>query len=214
MDIEKYCYKIKMTPLFEKMSDRVLKDALARADKKTYQPGQNIDTLECLAFMAKGSANVYSADSRRRLLLRRIRSGEVFGAAGLFLSGNCFSHIYSKGISRVLLFDISTVEYMLQNDSEFMYGYLRFLSGRICYLNQKITCLTAGSTERKLAMFIDSFGQDQLKFPVNLTAISDMLDIGRASLYRALDKMAQDGCIARDGNSITVLDRKKMLEKY
>ena len=214
MEIEKYCDKIKQTPLFKKISDSVLKAALLNAQEKTFQPGQQIDVSESLAYVLKGGASVYSADSRRRLLLRRIKSGEVFGAAGLFVNDNCFSRVFSKGISRILFFDAENVRYMLENDSDFMYGYLEFLSGRICYLNKKIACLTAGSTERKLAMFIDSFGQERIELPVNLTAVSDMLDIGRASLYRALDKMAQDGCIARDGSSITVLDRKNMLDKY
>ena len=124
------------------------------------------------------------------------------------------SRVFSKGESKVLFFDEETVRYMLENDSSFMYGYISFLSGRIGYLNKKITYLTAGTAERKLALFLDSFGEDRLRLPVNLTSVSDMLGIGRASLYRALDRMVSDGCILRDGNDITILNRQNIIERY
>lgn len=211
---EKCCTEIKSSPLFEGISDGVLKKALESAQVRAFQPCDEIDVDGSLAFVLSGSVNAYSADSRRRLLLRRINTGEVFGAAGLFSKDGCAGRIYSKGVSKIIFFDMDTVKYMLEKDSAFMYGYISFLSGRIGYLNNKITYLTAGSAERKLALFLDSFAGDRLRLPVNLTAVSDMLDIGRASLYRALDRMAADRCIEREGNNITILDRKNMLENY
>jgi DNA-binding FadR family transcriptional regulator len=47
-----------------------------------------------------------------------------------------------------------------------------------------------------------------------MSALSEMLDVGRASLYRALAKLEGDSLILRDGKTITVLDRDAMLSKY
>ena len=214
MEIEKYCSELRKSPLFRQASEATLKCALEQSELFVYRTGEEIKIQGHLAFLLSGSACVYSTDRRRQLLLRRIKSGEVFGVAGLFSGDNPISLVYSKGISQILFFDERTVRYMLESDSAFMYGYISFLNGRISYLNKKITHLTAGSAERKLAVFLDSFGDDRLELPVNLSAASDMLNIGRASLYRALDRMAADGCIERNGNNITILDRKMMLEKY
>ena len=41
-----------------------------------------------------------------------------------------------------------------------------------------------------------------------------MLDIGRASLYRALDKLEAEGFIRRAGREITVVSQDAILQKY
>lgn len=214
VDMEKYLEKVKSAPLFSGISDEVLSNALKDAQIRAYRSGEQIDIGGYLIFILSGSVNVYSVDDRRRMLLRRIDSGGVSGVAGVFSGGSPSSVIFAKGACEIIFFGAETVNMMLEADRSFMRGFISFLSGRVNYLNKKITYLTAGSAERKLALFLDSFGADRLSLPVNLSAVSDMLDIGRASLYRALDRMAEDGCIDRDGCKITILDRKNMLEKY
>ena len=102
-----------------------------------------------------------------------------------------------------------------------MYNYLSFLSNRICYLNKKIVCLTAGSSERRLAYYLDSAlseaedrGELTDSITVQMNTLCDMLNLGRASLYRAADKLSEDGFIMREGKTIRVLDRSGMLAKY
>ena len=52
-------------------------------------------------------------------------------------------------------------------------------------------------------------------FPTgSLTALAKALDIGRASLYRALDKLENEGTILRDGRRITVLSTDDLLKQY
>ena len=41
-----------------------------------------------------------------------------------------------------------------------------------------------------------------------------MLDIGRATLYRAFDKMIEDGLIVKTGKTIYVPDRNKLIDFY
>ena len=45
-------------------------------------------------------------------------------------------------------------------------------------------------------------------------ALALMLDIGRASLYRAVDTLVSDGFIVKDGKSFILSDREKMLKNY
>ena len=96
---------------------------------------------------------------------------------------------------------------LLEQDKSFLYHYLGFLSGRICYLNRKIRYLTAGSAERRLALYLSSFQKDTVELDASLSSLSELLDIGRASLYRAFDSLQSDGIITRDGDRITVLSR-------
>ena len=41
-----------------------------------------------------------------------------------------------------------------------------------------------------------------------------MLNIGRASLYRAFDKFIADGFISKNGKEITLLDRDALMTNY
>jgi DNA-binding PadR family transcriptional regulator len=41
-----------------------------------------------------------------------------------------------------------------------------------------------------------------------------MLDIGRASLYRVLDKLESDGFIERKNKTIILKNEKEMLNRY
>lgn len=212
MDIEKLYAKISEQPLFVGGSERVIKDALEKAQYLKVKSGQPADICNAMVYIISGSVCVYSADDRRRLLLRKIDCGGVFGVAALF-SGDVVSRVYAKGDTLLAVFSAESVRQMLERDKTLMYNYIAFLSDRISYLNRKITYLTAGSAERKLAVFLDTASGDSVSLPVNFTLLSDMLDIGRASLYRALEKLEGDGCILRCGNEIKILDRL-MLQNY
>lgn len=179
-----------------------------------YHSGDEIDICSKIAFVAEGSVYVYSIDDKRKLLLRKIEAGEIFGVAGLFSKCNKMSKCFSKGNSEILFFDKTSVGKLLENDTEIMYNYISFLSGRINYLNKKITYLTAGTAERKLAVYLAGFDSENVSIKISYSALSDMLDIGRASLYRAFDRFVSDGCIIREGNNITILNKAMMLEKY
>jgi len=106
---------------------------------------------------------------------------------------------------------------LLQKDRAFRMNYIRFLSERICFLNTKIACFTAGSPERKLASFLLSGcpdGSDRYSLIINANSLSEMLNVGRASLYRAFEKMEADGLITKDGKQITVPDKNILKQHF
>ena len=70
------------------------------------------------------------------------------------------------------------------------------------------------SAERRLALWLISEESNTVTLPASLSAFSDMLDIGRASLYRALDKLEGEGLIRREGRKITVISQDEILKKY
>ena len=106
------------------------------------------------------------------------------------------------------------IKQLLEEDHAFLYQYLGFLSGRIRYLNRKIGYLTAGSAERRLALYLASLGEKTVRLAESISALSELLDVGRASLYRAFDKLTDDGFIAKDGRTIHLLDTDGMLAAY
>ena len=103
---------------------------------------------------------------------------------------------------------------MLENDKTIMYNYIKFMATKIRFLNEKIMYFTAGSTERRLALYLASFGKKTIKTTISMTDLANTLDVGRASLYRAFDKLSEDGYIIRSEKIILLLNREEMINHY
>ena len=172
------------------------------------------ETVHKAGIFLSGEAAATTADDSKNALLRFFKAGDFFGIANLFTNQDCVSTIRAKKKCRVFFFTEESIRALLETDKTFLYNYLGFLSGRICYLNQKIRYLTAGSAERKLALYLSSFGKETIELDASLSSLSDLLDIGRASLYRAFDVLVADGYIQKDGRTIHLLDAEAMIQNY
>ncbi len=220
-DAERICTFLLSLPLFLDADRDILLDRVANGgcellkfdrSQVIYSPSQ---TEKRLLFVLEGSAAVYSVDESRSVLLRTLEVGDTVGVANIFTDKNFVSRIIATAKTKVLTMRASDLSFLLERDRGIMYNYISFLSDRICYLNKKIVCLTAGSAERKFAFFLDSLGSGgSVTLPLPMNAIADMLSIGRASLYRASERLTNDGFIIRHGKKITLLDRDAMLDYY
>ena len=143
-----------------------------------------------------------------------IEEGDFFGIANLFSEEPFVSTICADGDAEVFLLQEEAIRMLLEKDKAFLYRYLAFLSGRIRYLNRKIRYLTAGSAERRLAVYLSSLDGDTVRPEESFSSLSDLLDLGRASLYRAFDRLCTDGYIEKEGKDIRILDRDALLLAY
>ncbi|MBQ8358255.1 MAG: Crp/Fnr family transcriptional regulator [Clostridia bacterium] len=206
-------------PLFTGAEDSNLLKVLTEFDCPvvTVAPGGNIgaDHPRCLGVLLEGKAEIRSADSEKTVILRELNAPGVFGAASLFCEeDDPMSQIEAKVPCTVLFLGIEAVQTLLVWDGAFRNAYLGFLAKRVRFLNQKIRCFTAGSAERRLALWLTSEEGRTVTVNTTLTALAETLDIGRASLYRALDKLEAEGLIRHEGRKITVLSQEDILKKY
>ena len=170
---------------------------------------------EMLGVVLSGKLQILSADTERSVVLRSIAKGHIFGAASLFLADRTpVSRLLAQSECTLFFLEKAAVRELLVADPAFMDAYLCSLAERVHFLNGKIRCFTAGSAERRLALWLAEHPEGA-PFPVgSLTTLADTLDIGRASLYRALDKLEFEGLITRNGREITVLSTQTLLKKY
>ena len=61
--------------------------------------------------------------------------------------------------------------------------------------------LTAGTAQQKLAVYLIEQGD----MSISMTDLSQQLNLGRASLYRAVEELEESGAILRDGKLLKVL---------
>ncbi len=226
-DLEAALELILSTKLFLGVDEKKLLSALENGSfcATQYDPDEAIcspsDGERKMVIFISGKAEIYSADEGRSVLLRTVGRGCVVGVANLFSKEDFVSRVIASKKCEAL--EISPEKYgkILESDPQAMYNFVAFLSQKIRYLNKKIVCLTAGSAERRLAYFLDSSLSESCdcddapsEITVQMNLLCEMLNLGRASLYRAADKLTEEGFIKREGKKIVVLDRRGMMERY
>ena len=189
---------------------------------KSYAPGEHIpetDTAK-LGVVIKGSLTVTPLSNEiledtSPTVLRIIPEGGIFGAASVFSSGDTspLTHLTARQMTKVVLFSRGLVEDIVRKNPDAAVRYIEFLSGRVKYLSRKIDVFTAGSAKSRLAFYINEAagGVEGAEIKVTLASLALSLDIGRASLYRALDALVADGAIERVGRTIPVKDASALL---
>ena len=217
--VTEYVNILSSLPIFQKTDTKVLSRWLTKHVPPPVEvaAGEGVDAayLHCFGILLEGQLEIHSADSEKNVILRNLKAPSVFGAASLFCQGELpFSQIQAKSRCKLLFASLEAVRTLLSSDEAFRDAYLAFLCDRVRFLNRKIQCFTAGSAERKLALWLLSEDQPTIVLPTSLSSLADMLDIGRASLYRSLDKLENEGMICRDGRKITVISQEKILQKY
>lgn len=209
--------------IFLGISEGVLtKFVYMRGELRTYEPGEEMldfsDPACGIGFLTSGRGVIYSADEGKNMLMRFVSTGDGVGIASLFSSAPLSTRLVACGDIPSKLFVLPREAFLELLDYDTT-GVLRnnllsFMSDRIAFLNGRIACVTGGSAERRLAMFIrsspDSSGT--VHIGMSMKALASALDIGRASLYRAMDALTDAGIIARDGNNITVLAPERLSE--
>lgn len=207
-------------PLFSGTEETQIADALSRtggricsfpADSTVLAPDSS---REIAGILLEGQLSVFTADEAHPSLLRHMHEGEIFGITNLFSGEPFVSVIRAKTAVRICFFDSAFVRTLMEYDRNFLDRYLAFLAGRIRFLNRKIGYLTAGSAERRLALYLASYGTDRIRLEESLSSLSELLDIGRASLYRAFDRLTADGYLVKSGRTLTLYDRDALLRAY
>ena len=172
--------------------------------------GEN--TVKRLGILLSGKATALCKDCSKSSL-KVFSSGELFGAASVFCS-DCkepFSKIEALSSCRVLFITKTGVEKLIYSKPERAVEYIRFLSGRVEFLNRRISTFTAKETLSRVAeYFLNTSDENGVCKNVNFSALAKSLDISRASLYRAKGELINLKTIETEGKNVILLDREAL----
>ena len=220
MVLEKDLKKIMATFLFAESDPERTKEIFDAYDCQVKKVADGtlllspMTTEKMAGLVLTGRAVVTTPDPTKKTLLRFLGANEPFGISNLFTEDPFVSMIRAHGECRVLFLTERAICKLLEEDHRFLYRYLSFLTGRIQFLNQKIGYLTAGSAERRVALYLASLGKKEIFLEDSISALSELLDVGRASIYRAFDKLSEDGFLQKEGRSFTLTNIDAMLKAY
>ena len=166
-----------------------------------------------LGFLLSGKASIFGKNGAGKVLLNLAAKGDVFNAATVFFADNeSVSTVVAKTRCEVLFISRERLEKLIGSDLAIASAYIALLSEKIYFLNRKIVAFTAKRADAALAGFLLDRLADGETMTVNMSRLASVLDIGRTTLYRAVDMLTEEVAIAYDGKEMKILSRE-LLEK-
>lgn len=89
--------------------------------------------------------------------------------------------------------------------------YIRFLSGRVQFLNRKIDSFTQPNVQQTVQQWLErNRGENgMVQVQGGYARLARALNVSRASLYRCLGQMEQEGILHKQGDVIRLCARRK-----
>ena len=159
---------------------------------------------EKIGFILDGECSVYKEREKEDILLQTLRAYDSFGILTLFSNEEYPTKIIAKKPSTVVFFSKSDFLRLIEAP-EISLNVIKFLANKVSFLNKKIATLSGATVEEKIENYLyiqlTSFG---IQFPFNAAAVASQINIGRASLYRVLHKMVENGILELENKQITI----------
>lgn len=149
------------------------------------------------------------------LLLNTLVPGDCFGVAALFCPAEDYvTTVKTKEPSELVFLDHEWLTGLFRKYPQAAVAYIAFLSQRIRFLNRKIDSFTAPTAQEALYRhFLETAREGKVEVSGGYSQLARTLNIGRASLYRALDMLEEEGRISREGKTVYLLTETESISK-
>ena len=143
----------------------------------------------------------------KELLLNTLGPGQCFGVAALFCPAEDYvTTVQARAPSVVVFLPDQWLVELFGAFPQTSVAYITFLSQRIRFLNRKIDSFTAPTAQEALYRHLLAAEENGVvEVTGGYSQLARGLNMGRASLYRALDALEEEGRIRRDGKVIYLL---------
>jgi len=144
--------------------------------------------------------------------LNKIKGGECFGILSIFSEEEELpTFIRASKKCKILYITQTSLLDLINKDARIAMNLIKFMSNKISFLNKKLSTFLANNTRQKVANYIYYLSEKNgNEFKLNCQKTSVSLNIGRASLYRSIDSLVEDGIIDYTSGLITILDKNKL----
>ncbi len=137
---------------------------------------------------------------------------DSFGILSLFSDADYPTTVMADSDVRVLFFTKSDILTLMSASSTVSENLMKFLCSRVIFLNRKVQTLAAKDAPSKLAAWLlcTNGDRENTPFPFHATEAARMLGCGRASVYRALDALQEDGAVLYTDRTVSITDKTRL----
>lgn len=176
--------------------------SLPFARVSSFEDGEVMVFPSGLGLVCAGAVRVDREEEH--VLLNIIHRGGLFGVSTL-MSGDRRpgTRLSAEKDTQILFLPEADFVSLLSENRLLLQNYLAFVSRRICFLNDRLGTFSSQTAETKLLRYILQNGGQ-----ITVTTMSELassLSMGRASLYRVVDRLVEAGRLRRDGDCMTLL---------
>lgn len=222
---KKYKSNIQGCALFKQMSDEAIDHVIHAVETniQQYEKGETIfdegEQCEAIAIILDGkielSTYFISGDVSNLITLN---AGDIFGEAILFSPKDHYPiSITSVSKSAVLYIPKSKLIELLEAHPVFLENYLRLLSQKLLFLNDKFKLLSLSTIRGKIAHVLIKLSKEQksniIQLPFSKEKMALHICTRRPSLSRELSKMKHEGLIDYEKSTIKILDMDALADE-
>lgn len=177
-------------------------------EEVTYEKGQVIygrnNYEKALGVLLSGRAE---AAARERSALNTFHAGDAFGAAALFGGAEYVSFIRALTPCKVQYIPEATLGQLFRDYPQTAINYIEFLSAKVRFLNGKIATYTSTSVEGRLYYWLQANCDQEGRLPtgMTMTKLAKTLNVGRTSLYRAIEELEKKFVLGRQDGEVILL---------
>ncbi len=179
----------------------------------TYSKGQyiydNYRFKKEIGIIIKGKIEVQkNLPTGKKIIMNKLKAGDIFGIAALFNDQICYvTSLLSSTETKILFIGEDGLLELFKLDQQLLKNYLSYVNQRIQFLNQRIECFTHEQVKDRLVEFFNQLRAQQGNTPIislslNKSELADYLGISRASLYRILNQLKDEGYLRAEGKKI------------
>ena len=185
------------------------------AKRAVYQKGDRVfyEQGGALGVLLSGKVCVGGRRDRHKLVLNEMYPGVVFGFSSLFEGEKHFeTDICACRKSEVLWLEEALIEELLGLERRVGRNIIALQAEKIRFLNEKVLSFSSSDNEKKLLLYLEALPaseEGRREVPLGMSALSARLSMGRASLYRAFDRLEEENMIRREGKAAYILSPEK-----
>jgi CRP/FNR family transcriptional regulator len=209
--------------LFEGLPAEQLEDINSIAVEKTYQRGQTIffegDTANGFYMVGEGKVKIYKVSpAGKEHILHIFGAGEPFGEVPVFHGQPFPATAEALVTTKTLFFPRNRFIQLVESNPSIALSMLAVLSLRLRRFASQIESLSLKEVPARLANYLiylseEQNGAEDIVLDISKGQLASLLGTIPETLSRIFSRMSDQGLIHVNGRTITIVDRRGLMEK-
>lgn len=178
---------------------------------KEFKRGEEISEVQngfdCVGVILSGSASVSSSETGAVSISR---TGVEFGICNIFVSEKMPTRLIARVHTKVLFIPKDEFAALLSSDSALMYRYVKLCNEKMVYLAKKLRLISVTGSVPRFACWLEMNAVNGEAKIVSKDELARQLCISRASLFRAIAELENQGVIEALSDKMIIKDKEKL----